>query len=70
VDKREKLEKLLSRLKSGKAGTKELEKLFIEDTNGQQVPLNSPEAIAAIERRLAQIDASQDIATDEGEHRT
>jgi hypothetical protein len=56
MNKQKRLETLRDLIKSGKAKTREIGKLFVTDTDGTNIPLNSPEALDAIERRLAEME--------------
>lgn len=56
MTKREQLQKILDRLKAGKISDKELKTLHITSVDGSRVALTSPEAIAAIEARIAALD--------------
>lgn len=58
MSKQKTLEMMRDLIKSGKK-QRDLGKLFVTDTDGQNIPLNSPAALDAIERRLAEIAESE-----------
>lgn len=53
MTKRKQLEELRDLIKTGRVNKRQHDRLHIEDTDGQTVPLTSEEALPAIERRLA-----------------
>lgn len=55
MSKQKTLEMMRDLIKSGKK-QRDLGKLFVTDTDGQNISLNSPAALDAIERRLAEME--------------
>lgn len=59
MSKQKTLEAMRDLLKSGKAKQRDTAKMFVTDTNGDNIALSSPEALDAIERRLAEMEGEQ-----------